>query len=101
MAAKNVGNPKEPKESFPRQNGFCFRAGFSSLLPLRGLVMSNQSGPALTIAPAELKMGDDFDFDVGAFGQGGDLDGGARREIVGEIRRVNFVHASEVGEVGQ
>ena len=32
-----------------------------------------------------LKMGDDFDFDVGAFGEGGDLDCGASREIGGEI----------------
>ena len=46
------------------------------------------------------EMGDDFNFHVRALGQRGHLDGGAGREIFGEIFGVHFVHAGEVGQVG-
>ena len=43
----------------------------------------------------------DFDLDVRAFGQRGDLDRRARGEIAGEILGVDFVHPGEVREVGE
>lgn len=46
-------------------------------------------------------MCDDFDFHAGATRQGGDLYGGSRGEIDGEIFGVNLIHPGEVGEVGQ
>ena len=48
-----------------------------------------------------LKMRDHFDLHVRAFRQRGDLDGGTSREIVGEIFRVNFVHAGKIAEIRQ
>lgn len=46
-------------------------------------------------------MRDDFDLHRRGFGQRGDLHGGAGRKIIGEIFAVDFVHAGEVGEVGE
>lgn len=53
-------------------------------------------GPA-----AGLEVGDHFDFDVSAFGEPRDLDGGASREIGSEKGAVDLVHGGEVGEIGQ
>jgi hypothetical protein len=46
-------------------------------------------------------MRDHFDLHIGATRQCRHLDGGACREVAGEIGSVNFVHAAEVSEVGQ
>ncbi len=45
-------------------------------------------------------MGEDFDFHIHAFGEGGDLDGGTSGKIACEIGGVGLVHAGEVSQVG-
>ena len=46
-----------------------------------------------------LEVGDDLDFHARGLGQAGDLDGGAGGEILGEIFRVDLVHAREICQV--
>lgn len=46
-------------------------------------------------------MRDHFDFHARAPGQCRNLDCGAGREIIGEVFRVNLVHADKIREVGQ
>src|SRR5208282_6461717 len=83
-----------------------------------GEVNSNQSsvisntcqGPAIIGAAlvanrrkpmAESVMGYDLDLDAGALRQGGDLDGGTRREVRGEVFGIDLVHPGKVGQVRQ
>ena len=49
----------------------------------------------------DLKMSNDFDLDICAFGQGSHLDGGAGWKFLREIFGIRFVHAGEIGEVRQ
>src|SRR6266851_4750004 len=46
-------------------------------------------------------MGDDLNFDICPLGQGGDLDGGAGREVRREITGIDFIHAGEIRKVRQ
>src|SRR6266704_5155629 len=47
------------------------------------------------------EVGDDFDFDICAFGQGGNLDGGTRRKVGGKIFRIDLIHARKIRKIGQ
>ena len=44
---------------------------------------------------------DHFYFDLGAFRQRRDLDGGPSRRLVVEIRAIDFVHDLEIVEIGK
>ena len=47
-------------------------------------------------SPPRSEVGDDLDLHAGRAREGGDLDGGAGREIAGEILAVDFVHSGEL-----